>query len=190
MPAHNDALRIPSNGIGQIDDHFTRYNQSKRKKALGEQGWPVYLANTFTNHAGEAKERAGLVPQWNTILCVAIISSFKQDKQSQSDRKISFRQDLQKIGQLSDYSHAFDVGRAAEYAGGRHSHRTVLFVTDLITQEFRPSVGEFMVLVSWMLGGMCYPEVAVRAKRNKKNKTSRSHILFPVHLLSTGSIRL
>ena len=64
--------------------------------------------------------------------------------------------------------------RAAGYTGGRHSHRIVLIVMNLRTQEFRPSVGELMELVSWMLGGMYYQEDETRAKRHK-NKTSRPH---------------
>lgn len=77
------------------------------------------------------------------------------------------------------YHHGMEVKSGAEYGGARFPHRTVLAVVDRELQEFRPSVPELMVLVSWMLAAMHCQESA-KMKKRRKDKTVKLHKTFPV----------
>lgn len=47
MPANNDAVAVPT----PIDDDFTRYNKTKKRRVYKDEGRPSYLAGAFRNHA-------------------------------------------------------------------------------------------------------------------------------------------
>ena len=66
-----------------------------------------------------------------------------------------------------------------EYGGGRHPHRVVLAVIDRKLDEYRPSVSELIVLVSWMLAAMRHQD-ATKVKRQRKDTAMRLHMIFPV----------
>lgn len=68
MPTRNNALTISSNGADPIDDEFTIYNRSRTKKVWGDGLWPSYLAGAFGQHAIAARERAGLICRWKSIM--------------------------------------------------------------------------------------------------------------------------
>lgn len=64
MPANDGALAIPT----PIDDDFTRYDKSKRRRIYKDHERPSYLANTFGNHARKVQEHTGLTSRWRYIL--------------------------------------------------------------------------------------------------------------------------
>lgn len=64
MPANNDALAVPT----PIEDCFTRYNKSKKRRIFKDSERPSYLANAFGNHARKLPELAGFVSRWKYIL--------------------------------------------------------------------------------------------------------------------------
>lgn len=61
---------------------------------------------------------------------------------------------------------------------------------DIKTQEYQPSVGELILLVSWMLAGMQYQESVKMRRRHKKDKAVRLHMVFPVCPLAHGLLRI
>ena len=72
-------------------------------------------------------------------------------------------------GRYSDSNHRLEVEAATEFDSKNHSHRAVLAVMDINTQECRPSVGELIALVSWMLGGMSHQDVDKMSKHRTRD---------------------
>lgn len=81
-----------------------------------------------------------------------------------------------KRGQL--LSGGLNVATATEFDSKRHPHRTLVAILEQYAQECRPSVGELIVLISWMLGGMRHQDIE-KASR-PKDKPLRFHKTFPV----------
>lgn len=76
------------------------------------------------------------------------------------------------------------MATAVEFDSKRHPHRTLVAVLDVYTQECRPSVGELIALISWMLGGMRHQDLEKESR--PKDKSLRFHIIFPVCSLAHG----
>lgn len=76
-----------------------------------------------------------------------------------------------------------------EYNGRYSSRRIVLAVTDIKTDEYRPSVGELTVLVSWILAGMRHQE-STKIRRHKKGRKTRFQMVLPVCHLALGQLMM
>lgn len=66
----------------------------------------------------------------------------------------------------------------------------VFAVMDVKTKESRPSVGELIVLVSWMLAAMQYQESAKMQRGQQKDRGVKSHVVFPVCHLAHRLLRI
>lgn len=106
--------------------------------------------------------------------------------------KITFsRLDASRRGRLFYVGHRLDVASGGgEYSSRHSSHRAVFAVMDIKTQEFRPSVDELILLVSWMLAGMQYQGSAKMRRKQKKDEAVRLHMIFPVCPLAHGLLSI
>ncbi|OJJ35044.1 hypothetical protein ASPWEDRAFT_40175 [Aspergillus wentii DTO 134E9] len=169
MPSQDKTVSVSNSGIHPDNDAFNTFNRSNTRRIFGEYDWYEYLHLAFGGYVGAIRER--------------------QQPEFDQRWELPIPQDRRSTGSCA-VRETMIYGKMQARRPSQ-SHRVVKVLVDKDIDENRPSVSEWIGLVSWMLGGMRYQLEQIKAQIPKKpskdqrrelNKR-RLHIVFPTLVL-------